>query len=137
MSSNPSDTVEYPGTHRTTRSTRSGRNVRAPTRYEPDPNVVLEDDYSDNDEYMSGSESDDSFVSDTARRDDDEEFVSDIGDSEDESESEDEGSVMDEEDTDEESEPDEYCDEDIEDVLDFDCLTDNATDGSMSSDEED
>lgn len=136
MSSNQSNTIEHSETQRNPRSTRSGRNVRAPTRYEPDPNVVLEDDYSDDDEYLSGSESDGSFIENTERLDD-EEFVSDIGDSEGESETEDEGSVMDEEDSSEEEESAEYSDEEIDDVLDFDCLTDNATDGSISSDEED
>ena len=131
--SSPSDQVVR-------RSTRSGRRIREPVRYEPDPDVVLEDDYSD-DEEMSALDSDgDSIVEECSDTDDDE-FVSVIGDSGDESDSEDESILdADDEDLDLSSHQQEgYEEEDVdeEDILDFDCLTDNASDGSMSSDEED
>lgn len=138
MSSNRSDSSTPPTNNQAhARATRSGRRVREPVRYEPDPNVVLEDDYSDGDEYDSGSDAD-SFIADEMDTED-EEFVSDIGESEHESDSdEDEDSVLGEDESEDESGDEEVQSEsDMEDVIDFDCLTDNATDGSLSSDEED
>lgn len=139
MISNLSDDVT-PSTNDqgSSRETRSGRRVRVPVRYEPDPNVVLEDDYSDGDDdgYDSGSDVC-SYVGEVMETEDDE-FVSDIGESEGESESDDEEmSTSGDEQSDDESDDDEVLsDSDIDDVLDFDCLTDDATDGSLSSDDE-
>ena len=138
MSSNRSDGSNPPTNNQVpARATRSGRRVREPVRYEPDPNVVLEDDYSDGDEYDSDSDSD-SFIEEGMVTED-EEFVSDIGESEHESDSdEDEDSVLGEDESEDESEEEDVQSEsDMEDIIDFDCLTDNATDGSLSSDEED
>ena len=137
MSSNqPDDATPSENRQVPRRSTRSGRRVREPVRYEPDPNVILEDDYSDGDEYDSESDAE-SYIED-AMDTEDEEFVSDIGESGDESESDEEdASVMGDGDDEEEEEGEEEEEDEIEDVLDFDCLTDDATDGSVSSDEED
>lgn len=138
MSSNQSDGVN-PSTNNqvATRATRSGRRVREPVRYEPDPDVVLEDDYSDGDGYDSDSDAD-SLIEEEMDTED-EEFVSDIGESEHESDSgEDDESALEEDESDDESDDEEVQSEsDMEDVIDFDCLTDDATDGSLSSDEED
>lgn len=139
MSSNRSDDVN-PSTNDQAppRATRSGRRVREPTRYEPDPNVVLEDDYSDGDESEYDSASDAGSYIEEAMDTEDEEFVSDIGESGDESESDEEElssgeDVRSEYDSEEE---DVNPESDIDDVLDFDCLTDDATDGSVSSDDD-
>lgn len=138
MSSNRSDDVNPAANDQVPRrATRSGRRVREPVRYEPDPNVILEDDYSDGDEYDSDSDAG-SYIEE-AMDTEDEEFVSDIGESGDESESDEEDvSVLGDGEDEYESEDEEVISEsDIDDVLDFDCLTDDATDGSVSSDEED
>ena len=116
----------------TRRSTRSGRRVTQPTRYEPDPNVVLEDDYSDCESECYAS-SEDEFTG--SGNEDDEEFVSDIAETD--SEDEEEDSDMSECEADESEDDDESVDDEEDDILDFECLTDNATDGSLSSDEED
>jgi hypothetical protein len=113
-----------------TRKTRSGRSVREPFRYEPDPDVVLEDDFSDTNEECDSDEetcysADEGSVVE-------EEYVSDSSDSEDEDDD-----IM-------SQAPTEPCEnselppesEDEEDVLDWDCLTDDASDGSYSSDDE-
>ncbi len=140
MSSDRSNDVD-PSTNdqRPARATRSGRRVREPVRYEPDPDVILEDDFSDGDEY--DSESDSESLMEEEMDADDEEFVSDIGESEYESESdEDDESILGESEDEPEydSEEEEIPSEsDIEDIIDLDCLTDNATDCSMSSDEDD
>lgn len=111
-----------------TRSTRSGRRVREPVRYEPDPSVILEDDFSD---CSSIYESDnDSYIEEL----DEDDYVSEIGDSDSESEDESEDSMSEDDD---EEEPLDEIEEDDEDVIDFDCLTDNASDGSYSSEDED
>lgn len=67
-----------------------------------------------------------------------EEFFSDIGDSGEDSDSEDE-ELIEEEGSESDSgvESEEECeDSEDEDILDFDCLTDNASDGSVSSDDD-
>lgn len=125
----------------TRRSTRSGRRVREPVRYEPDPNVVLEDDYGDDEhsdsDTLSETYSDDCSLSGNPESDD-EDFVSEIGDSDDESEFDTDEEPMtdvveEEEELEELEEPDDDLDDDI---IDFDCLTENASDCSMSSDDE-
>lgn len=139
MSSSRSDDVNpSPNDQGRSRATRSGRLVREPVRYEPDPNVVLEDDYSDGDEYEYDSDSDSGSCVEEVMETEDEEFVSDIGESGDESESDDEEmSTVEEGQSEDEFEGEEVNSEsDIDDVLDFDCLTDDATDGSLSSDDE-
>lgn len=139
MISNLSDDVN-PSTddQGSSRETRSGRRVRVPVRYEPDPDVVLEDDYSDGDDYEYDSDSEACSYAGEVMETEDEEFVSDIGESGDESESDDEEmSTLGDEQSEDESDDDEVIsDSDIDDVLDFDCLTDDATDGSVSSDDE-
>ena len=139
MISNLSDDVNpSPEDQGSSRETRSGRRVRVPVRYEPDPNVVLEDDYSDGDESDSDSYSETCSSTGEPMETEDEEFVSDIGESGDESESDDEemSTIGDEQSEDESDDDEVISDSDIDDVLDFDCLTDDATDGSVSSDDE-
>ena len=117
------------------RSTRSGRRVREPVRYEPDPNVILEDDYSD----AEHSDTDTLYPDDCSlsgqSESDDEDFVSEIGDSDDESDFDTDEEPMTE--VEEEEDLDEDDEDDEDDIIDFDCLTENASDCSMSSDEED
>lgn len=118
---------------RTTR-TRSGRSVKEPIRYEPDPDSIFEDDFSDSDCEI---ESDDEQYS-GCESIKDEEYMSESEDeSEDESESEDEdeptGLIVDDV---SELNIESSCESEDEDVLDWDCLTDDASDGSDSSDDD-
>ena len=115
------------------RSTRSGRTVKAPVRYEPDPNIALEDDYSDTESIGSDEEGyepediieDEVFSEAECDEDEDEdEDENEDDENEDEDEDEDEGSVVLEEDS------------EMEDVLDWEHLTDNASDHSEESDED-
>ena len=115
---------------RTTRQTRSGRSVKEPTRYEPDPDSIIEDDFSDSD---CEDHSDDEVFSGCESIADDE-YMSESSDSEDEEEEDDSVSVC--VDTCTESEPVCVSEDEDEDVLDWDCLTDDASDGSDSSDDE-
>ena len=117
-----------------TRKTRSGRSVKEPTRYEPDPDAILEDDFSDSD---CGYESEEDGYSEEELPIEDDEYMSDSSESDDEDDDMAETMSTTVERSLENGEP--GCpsdDEDEEDVLDWDCLTDDATDGSESSDEE-
>ncbi len=134
--------------------------MRAPVRYEPDPDVVLEDDFSDSDEdyfeeerssrssrssspYSRPATDDESGAGDGALLSEDEEYVSVLGDSDSDSEDRDSDrdSGFDAEEEGEHRDDDmavddmavDDDDDDDDDILDFDCLTDNASDASMSS----
>ena len=120
---------------RTTR-TRSGRSVKEPARYEPDPDSMIEDDFSDSDCEVDSDEEQYSGCESIK----DEEYMSESSDSEedeDDEEDEDEptGLVVDGFSELNPGSSSESENED-EDVLDWDCLTDDASDGSDSSDDE-
>lgn len=123
MSSNDSSTP--------VRSTRSGRAVKAPKRYEPDPTIVLEDDFSDEDSVLS----EDGYEEELETVGDEDEEFDCVEEMEEESESEDEDLEDEEDDEDEKTEID-TCEEEDEDVLDWDRLTENASQDSDESDED-
>lgn len=131
--------------------TRSGRAIRPPDRYEPEADQIFEDDFSD-DAYLSESEeeewgygeapqteddtageitdSEEDDFTDTESRDGSYESLSEAMSSEEEDDLEDE--VLSETDR-------EDCEteEDIDDVLEWDTLTADASDRCLSEDDQD
>jgi hypothetical protein len=115
-----------------TRQTRSGRSVKEPSRYEPDPDVALEDDFSDVDGDFESEEEECYSADEGSIVEEDEVYES--SDSEDE---DDDDETMSQAPTEISGNPELPPEsEDEEDVLDWDCLTDDASDGSYSSDDE-
>lgn len=107
--------------------TRSGRVVRPPLRYDPEPDGTIEDDYSDaasDEDWGSVEESQNSETETTEVSSSSYESMSDTSESEDEEEEEDE------------DEEEGYMSEPFEDVIDWETLTADATDGSYSSSED-
>lgn len=117
-----------PEPNNSTRRTRSGRLVRRVTRYEPQE--IVEDDSSCSDFSMSDDDDDSlpgSYLGD--RSDVDEAFEVD-------SQVEDDDDNSDLEVDDEEEEDDDLEEDEDEDVLDWDRLTENASDDESSDEEE-
>lgn len=126
--------------------TRSGRAVRPPNRYEPDPNEVLEDDYSDASP-GSDSEEEEWGCGEPAQTDDDdeeeltysgeEEYVNEeVQDSSSEEEYCDSEYCVDTRPRDSDPSDDEVDDDDAEDVLDWETLTADASDSYSSEDDQ-
>jgi len=110
-----------------TRRTRSGRIVRRVTRYEPQE--IVEDDTSCSDFSMSDDDNDSipgSYLGDRSDVDEPFEIGSDV-------EEDDDNSDVEVDDSDEEDDEEE---EEDEDVLDWDRLTENASDDESSDEEE-
>lgn len=132
--------------------TRSGRSVRPPNRYEPDPNQILEDDFSDalsdigsgEDEWGYGMEAqteDDEFLRELTDSEEDDFTDTESHDSSYESSatdtlsSEDADTDREEEDETEEDEQDEFTES--EDLVEWDTLTVDASDPDSSEDDRD
>lgn len=131
--------------------TRSGRAVRPPLRYEPDPDAILEDDFSDtpsDDDWGCREEpqTDDGCIDDltyseeddfTAQDSQDSSYLSasDTSSSDDEDEDEDEDEDDDEDDSVPQYESDDM--ENLDDILDWDTLTADASEHYSSEDDQD
>lgn len=120
------------------RNSRSGRTIRAPVRYEPDPSTVLEDDFSDSDcscsenIEFSGGEEDNPIQYESGS-----EFYSESSSSDEESCSDIDNDESDIENVNDDDESDiEHVNDDESGILDWEELTDNASDVESSDDEE-
>lgn len=135
--------------HRLGTTTRSGRIVRPPTRYEPDPNQVFEDDFSDED-----SESENDWEAREELGDDEEDLTDDepfcgFTDSESQDgsyESADARSSSSDDllsEEEEQEEEDDFFmetdldDDDEEEIVEWDTLTADASDSYDSSEDDD
>ena len=138
------------------RTTRSGRAVRPPLRYEPDPDQILDDDFSDtlsDDEWgfreeepqTEDGDADDLTDSDegdfTAQESHDSSYesASDTSPSEDEQGDDDDEDEDEGEDEDDQTDREDECDdmEDIDDILEWETLTADASDHYSSDDDQD
>lgn len=142
--STPPDLLE----RRIRRITRSGRAVRPPLRYEPDPDQILDDDFSDtpsddewgfreeepqteDDDADDLTDSDDADFTAQDSRDRSYESASDTSSSE-------EGQEHDDDDGDETDREDEFDEmEGIDDILEWETLTADASDHYSSEDDQD
>ena len=125
--------------------TRSGRAVRPPDRYEPDPSEILEDDYSDA-PLGSDSEEEEWGCGEPAQTDDDSEDEAVYSEEEEYTDEEVQDTSSEEEDYDSEycvdtrppdgdSSTEEKEDDSMEDVLDWETLTADASDSYSSEDD--
>lgn len=119
--------TDTPEPNNSTRRTRSGRLVRRVTRYEPQE--IVEDDSSCSDFSMSDDDDDSipgSYLEDRSDVDEAFEVETEIEDDDDNSDLE----------VDEDEEEDDLEEDEDEDVLDWDRLTENASDEESSDEEE-